>query len=68
MEQETPRLKPSEPLEKVGLEQKLQKKLNDAISFDDSIDHTKKMIAYYKDKNHKSKKKHKKYTKQTTKL
>ena len=56
MEQKTSRLHPSAPLETIDLEKRLEKKLNDVTSFDNSINNTTDMIAYFKDKNQKSKK------------
>ena len=51
-------LYPSVPLENKNddLEQRLEKKLNDSNSFNNSIINIKKMITYFKDTNHKSKK------------
>ena len=60
MEQKTDRLYPSAPLlEKDDLEQRLEKKLNDVKSFNNHINNIKEMIAYFIDKNHKSKKRYK---------
>ena len=56
MEQRTDRLYPLAPLEKNDLEQRLEKKLNDVKSSNISINNMKEMIAYFKDKNHNSKK------------
>ena len=57
MDQKTDRLYPSAPLEKnIDLEQRLQKKLNDVNSFNNSIINIKEMITYLKHKNSKSKK------------
>ena len=55
MEQKTARLYPSEPLEKIDLEQRLENKLNDVNSFNNSINNIIEMITYFKDKNNKSK-------------
>ena len=67
MEQKTDRLYPSAPLEKnYDLEQRLEKKLNDVMSFNISVNNIKEMIQYFKDKNNKSKKKYKKYKTLTT--
>ena len=56
------RLYPSAPFEKnIDVEQRLEKKLNDVISFNNSIKNIKEMIRYFKDKNHKSKKRYEKY-------
>ena len=62
MEQKCDRLYPNAPFEKdIDLEQRLEKKLNDVNSFNNSINNIKEMITYFKDKNNKSKKKYKKY-------
>ena len=67
MEGKTDRLYPSAPLEKdINLEQRLEKKLNDVNSFNNSINNIKEMITYFKDKNNKSKKRYKKYKTLTT--
>ena len=56
MEAKTDRLCPSAPFEKdFDLEQRLEKKLNDVNSFNNSINNIKEMITYFKDKNNKSK-------------
>ena len=60
MDQKCDRLYPSAPLEKIDLEQRLEKKLNDVNSFNNHINNIKEMITYFKDKNNKSKKKYKK--------
>ena len=52
---------PSALLEKVDLEQRLEKKLNDVHNFNNSINNIKELIADFKDKNHKSKKKDENY-------
>ena len=54
---ENDRLSPSAPFEKNDLEQRLENKLNDVQSFDDSNTNIKEMIAYLKDKNYTSEKK-----------
>ena len=60
MEQKNERLYPSAPFEKnINLEQRLEKKFNDVNSFNNSINNIKEMITYFKDKNHKSKKRRK---------
>ena len=61
MEQKTEPLYPSAPLMRSDqdLEQRLEKKLNDVNSFNNSINNIKEMITYFKDKNNKSKKKYK---------
>ena len=56
------KLYPSAPLlEKIDLEKRLEKKINDVNSFNNHINNIKEMITYFKDKNHKSKKKYKNY-------
>ena len=60
MEQRSDRLYPSAPLENIDLEQRLEKRLSVVISFNNSINNIKKMIIYFRDKNHKPKKKLKK--------
>ena len=60
MEQKTDRLYPSAPLEKNNdLEQRFEKKLNDAKSFKNHINNIIEMITYFKNKNNKSKKRSK---------
>ena len=66
MDQKTDRLYPSTPLEKIDLEQRLEKKVNNINSFNNTINNIKEMITYFKDKNHKSKKKYKKYETMST--
>ena len=61
MEQKCDRLYPTAPLENIDLEQRLEKKLNDVNSFNNHINNIKEMINYFKDKNHKSKKKYRNY-------
>ena len=62
MDQKCDRLYPSAPLEKdINLEQRLEKKINDVNSFNKHINCIKEMITYFKDKNHKSKKRYKNY-------
>ena len=61
MEAKTDKLYPSAPLENIGLEQILEKKLNDVNSFNNHISNIKEMIIYFKDKNNKSKKRYRKY-------
>ena len=56
MDQKCDRLYPSAPLENIHLERRLEKKLNDANSFNNHINNIKEMITYCKDKNNKSKK------------
>ena len=69
MEAKTDTLYPSAPLEKdIILEQRLEKKLIDVNSFNNSINIIKEMITYFKDKNNKSKKKYRKYKMITTLL
>ena len=60
MDQKCDRLYPSAPLEKIDLEQRLEKKLNDVKSFNDQINNIEEMTNYLKDKNNKSNKKFKK--------
>ena len=48
-------------LENIDLEQRLEKILNDVNSFNNHINNIKQMIIYFKDKNHKTKKKSKNY-------
>ena len=59
MEQKCDRLYPLAPFENknIDLEQRLEKKLNDVNSFNNHINIIKEMMTYFKDKNHKSKKK-----------
>ena len=53
---------PSAPLlESIDLEKRLEKKINDVNSFNNHISNNKEMITYFKDKNHKSKKRYKNY-------
>ena len=61
MEQECDRLYPSAPLENIDLEQRLEKKINDANSFINHINNIKEMITFFKDKNNKSKKRNKNF-------
>ena len=61
MNQKCNRINPSAPLENVVLEQRQKGKLNDVKSFNNYINNIKEMITYFKDKNPKSKKKHKNY-------
>ena len=57
MEAKTDKLYPSAPLlENIDLEKRLEKKINDVNTFNNNISNIKEMIAYFKDKNHKSKK------------
>ena len=66
MEQKTDRLYPSAPLENIDLEQRVEIKINDVNSFNNSINNNRDMITYFKDKNNKSKKKYKKHKTLTT--
>ena len=60
MHQKTETLYPSAPLEKnFDLEQRLEKKLIDVNSFNNSINNFEEKITYFKDENNKSKKKYK---------
>ena len=62
MEQKCDRLYPTAPiLENIDLEKRLEKKTNDVNSFNNHVNKIKEMIAYFKDKNHESKKKYKNY-------
>ena len=62
MDQKTDKLYPSAPLlEIVDLEKRLQKKINDVNGFNNHVKNIKEMIIYFKDKNHKSKKRYKNY-------
>ena len=62
MDQKCDKLYPSAPLlENIDLEKRLEKKMNDVNSFNNHIGNIKKMITYFKDKNHKSKKRYKNY-------
>ena len=61
MEAKTDRLYPSAPLENFGLEQRLEKKIYDVNSFNNSVNNIKGKITYFKDKNLKSNKRYKKY-------
>ena len=49
-------LYPSASLKNIELEQRSEKKLNDVNSFNNSINNIKEMVAYFKDKNNKSRK------------
>ena len=66
MEQKTNGLYPSAPVENSVLKQRLEKTLDDVNSFYISINNLKEMIAYFKAKNHKSKKNYKNYENLTT--
>ena len=61
MDQKCDRLYPTAPFENkiIDLEQRLEKKINNINSFNNHINNIKEMIQYFKDKNHKSKKKYK---------
>ena len=57
MEQKCDKLYPSAPLlENFDLEKRLEKRLKDVNSFNNHINNIKELIIYFKDKNHKSKK------------
>ena len=57
MDQKCETLYPSAPLlENIGLEQRVEKKINDVNSFSNHINNIKELITYFKDKNNKSKK------------
>ena len=57
----TDRLYPSAPLENIDLEQKLERKKIDVSSFNNSINNVKEVVSYFKDRQRKPKKKHKKF-------
>ena len=61
MDQKCDRIYPFAPLENNDLEQRLEKKLKDVNSFNNSIINIKEMVQYFKDKNNKSKKRYKNY-------
>ena len=61
MDQKWDRIYPSAPLENDDLEKSLDKKLNDVNSFNNHTNNVKEMITYFKDKNHKPKKRYKNY-------
>ena len=62
MDQKSDRLNPSAPLlEKIDLEKRLEKKINDINSFNNHVNVIREMITYFKDKNHKSEKEYKNY-------
>ena len=62
MEAKTDKLYPLAPLlENIDLEKRLEKRINDINSFNNHIGNIKEMISYFKDKNHKSKRRYKNY-------
>ena len=61
METKTDRLYHSAPLENIDLERRIEIRLSDVNSFNNSIINIKKMITYFKDKNNNSKKRYKIY-------
>ena len=63
MDQKTDRLYPTALLENKDddLERKIEKRLSDVNSFNNSINNIKEMITYFKEKNHKPKKRYKNY-------
>ena len=62
MDQKCDKLYPSAPLlENIDLEKRLEKKINDVNSFNNHVNNIKETITYFKDKNHKSKKRYKNY-------
>ena len=63
MDQKFDRLYPTAPFENenIDLKQRLEKKINDVNSFNNHINNIKEMITYFKDRNHKSKKRYKDY-------
>ena len=68
MDQKTDKLFPSAPFENKNdcLEMRVEKRLSDVISFNNHINNIKEMIAYFKDKNNKSKQRYRKYNTLTT--
>ena len=59
MDQKTDKLYPTAPLiENIDLEKRLEKIINDVNTFNNPVNNIKQMITYFKDKNHKSKKKY----------
>ena len=66
MEQKTDGLNPSAPLENIDSEQRLEKKLNNVNSFNNSVKNIKQVITYFKDKKNKSRKKYEKHRTLTT--
>ena len=62
----TPWIYPSAPLEESQSAQRLEEKLNELKSFNNSINNIKERITYLKDKNYKSKKNFKKHEMITT--
>ena len=59
MDQKTDKLYPSAPLlENVDLEKRLEKKFKDVNGFNNHVNNINEMIIYFKDKNHKSKKRY----------
>ena len=62
MEAKTNKLYPSAPLlGNIDLEKRLEKKINDVNIFNNHIINLKEIITYFKEKNHKSKKRYKNY-------
>ena len=68
MDQKIHRLYPSASLENKVLEQRLEKKLNVVKCFNNLTSNIKEMTTYFKDKNHKSKKKYRIYKILNTKI
>ena len=67
MEQKCDKLYPSAPLlEKIDLEKRLEKKINDVNSFNNHVSNIKEMTTFFKDKNNKAKKRYKNYKTITT--
>ena len=66
MDQKCGRLYPSAPIKNNDLEQRLEKKLNDVNSFNNSVINIQEKVTYFTDKNKKAIKKFKKYKRLTT--
>ena len=63
----TERLNPSAPLEKNDqLERRIEKRLSDVNSFNNSTNNIKQLLTFFKDKNYKSEKKYENYKRVTT--
>ena len=68
MDQKCDSLYPYALIENNDLEQRLEKKLNDVNSFNNSINNKREMITYFKDKNHKSEQSYENYKTLNSKL